>query len=389
MPVNNPMVGETWEMTDPVSGQPAQAVVISLTDTAVRLMSRQKRTLNFPLRSFHLTWRFLREAPVQSCAYAGCTEQGYIQVNTLGSWVWVCHTHLPIHARPLLPVDNNFNAWSSSGASPENCPSCSTPIGSEGYSYRELSGHTVHRCGSCNVVWVQGVLPESEYPGLDGGEVVQDLAIILEQEGFRARALVGQEIWVSMLSLLGPVGDTGVAGVEIRMHTGDPRSIILLGDRPGPRTGIRRLGGQPDRPTATIPEIGSLWQDSQSGKVMLVNEVRFATLTGQAGRQIRIEGTLTENKAPVEVWLEDFVKSYVPHRTSPSPLEDRTAPCSIGEVWEDSRGQQVDITEVNADFVEGRLSTGGLIIVQMATFRSKYKKVPPRKSALDRILDED
>lgn len=383
MPVNNPMVGETWEMTDPVSGQPAQAVVISLTDTAVRLMSRQKRTLNFPLRSFHLTWRFLREAPVQSCAYAG-------------SWVWVGHAHLPIHARPLLPVDNNFNAWSSSGALPENCPSCSTSIGSEGYSHREVEGQVIHRCGSCNIVWVQRTLPESENLGLDGGEAILDLATVLEREGFGARALVGQDVWTSILRLLGPVGViVTVAGVEVQMHTGDPRSIILLGDRPGRghRTGIQRLGGQPDRTSATIPDIGSLWQDCQSGRVMRVDQIRFATLTGQAGRQIRIEGTLTDSdRTPIEVWLEDFVKSYTPCGTSldrQCPPGNLDLDCSVGEAWEDSRGVQLKVTKVGADFVEGQLESSGQIIVPVATFRSKYKKVPPRKSALDRILEED
>jgi hypothetical protein len=235
---------------------------------------------------------------------------------------------------------------------------------------------------------MQEVVADNELPGVEGGELVQELAAILEHEGFRARALIGQDVWTSMLSLLGPVGEVGIAGVEVRMHTGNTKSVILLGDRPtGRRMGVRRLGGQPDRPTSAIPDTGSFWQDCQSGRVMRVDQIRFATLSGQSGRQVRIEGTLAEGNAPVEVWLEDFVKTYVPHRVDPP---DRLPPpCSAGESWEDSSGIRVEVTGADSDFVEVRLESGGPAVIPAATFRAKYKKVPPRKSALDRVLDED
>jgi len=120
---------------------------------------------------------------------------------------------------------------------------------------------------------------------------------------------------------------------------------------------------------------------------MKVDQIRFATLTGQSGRQVRIEGTLAEGNAPIEVWLEDFVKTYVPHRVD---APDRLPPpCSVGESWEDSSGIVVEVTGVDADFVEVRLESGSPAVIPVATFRAKYKRVPPRKSALDRVLDDD
>lgn len=377
MPFGNPNVGETWEVTDPVTNQPSQAVVTEVGETFVRLLSRQQRRIAFPTRSFHLMWRFIQEAPAQSCAFSGCASRGYLQVNDLGRWVWVCQAHIPPHTRILLPADNRFETAGESG----QCPSCGNPVGSAGSSHRELEGHTVHRCGACNTLWVQESIAETEEAALRSREIIRELTYLLENEGQPIKVFVGRMVW-GFLQELGPVQD--IAGAEILLHEGgDPLSVTVVGSHVRPLR-VQRLGGQPDR--QNIPEEGSLWQDCQSGKVMQVAQIRFATLIGQSGRQVRVEGTVVEDGSPVEVWLEDFVKTYSPYKLH---TEDNILPCAVGEFWADSADRRVEVTGFDGDYVVIKLDSGNPAVVPVKTFKDKYKKVPPRRTALDRIIEDD
>jgi hypothetical protein len=394
MPADQPAVGETWVMTDPATGEPAQAVITDISETSIRLLSRQQRRLTFPVRSFPMMWRFVQEAPEQPCAHAQCGNQGYLQVNDLGRWVWVCHAHVPARVQFLLPTDNNLDNWTSEGAAADQCPSCNTSADSDGSSVREMEGHQVHRCGSCNALWARATGLDDDTLGVWGGEVVQEMAAVLESLGQRARAFVGRQLWQAMHEVLGPIANRGVAGVPVRMHTGNPLAVVLLGDQPSTRgvttRGVQRLGGQPSRqnPGASIPEEGSRWVNSQTGKVLNVNQIRYASQTGgQSGRRIRIDGTDMESKNPVEVWLEDFVKEFVPHRTEPAVEE--TAPCNIGEEFADSTGKVVEVVDIEAGQIVVKLDSGNKALIPTGIFRTRYTKVPPRRSALDRVLDDD
>lgn len=392
MPADAPTVGETWEMTNPATGQLLMAVVTEATDTAVRLLSRQQRRISFPVRSFLLIWRFVQEAPEQPCAYADCQSQGYIQVNDLGRWVWVCQSHIPAHARPLLPTDNNFDNWFSQGAADDRCPSCNTEALAEGSSQREMEGHTIHRCGSCDTLWVRETGVDDDVLGLWAGETIQEVATLLDSLGQRVQAAVGRRVWQEMVQVLGGiVSSTGVAGVPVRMHTGDPLSVLLFGDRPsgrGVRQGVQRLGGQPNRNSGmTIPEAGSHWASRRTGRVIFVDQIRYATLTGQSGQRIRVEGTDTESGGPVEIWLEDFVKEYIPHRPAEPAIE--SAPCAIGEQWADSSNRVVEIVGIEDGDVVVLLESGSRAMIPTGVFRARYHKVPPRRSAIERILEDD
>lgn len=392
-------------MNDPATGQAAQAVITEIDDTSVRLLSRQQRRLTFPLRSFRLMWRFIQEAPAQPCAYADCPAQGYVQVNDLGRWVWVCQAHLPAHAAPFLPTDDPSN-----GPPSENrCPTCSASIQSPSSSHRVMDGHTIRRCGSCNTLWVMETAPGNA-GGIWATETVQNVASLLESQGYRVRALLGRSLWTAVEEMWG-TSVTHLSGVEARQQPElPPEAVILIGDRP--RTNIQRLGGQPNRqsPGEAIPEEGSHWSHRESGEVIQVEKIRFATQMGQAGRRILIEArTTSETPRQLELWLEDFLRTY---QTAPSvevsEAPNLPPPCSVGEMWMDPSGRIVEILAVDERFVEVRLASGKYVeaelgnaskkeihaagalgVVRVGFFREKYRKAPPRKSALDRVLEDE
>lgn len=337
----------------------------------------------------------VQEAPEQSCAYAGCQSSGYLQVQDLGRWVWVCQQHLPAHAQPLLPTDNNLDNWSSQGADEERCPSCNETANSAGSSVRDMEGHQVHRCGSCSTLWVRETPPEGEEPGIWGGEIIERLASVLETIGQQAQAFAGRTIWQSLFEVFGSsLQQTGVAGVPVRMHTGNPMSVVLLGARPQTNVnrGVQRLGGQPDRqsPSQSIPEEGSTWKllGSRSKRIFTVERIRYADQPDQPGRRIQIEGIDDKGKA-FQVWLDEFLQKYELHRQTEPAIPAIGVPCEIGEEWADSSGKTVKIVDIEAGQIVVEMETGGRALVPTYILSSRYKKVPPRRGALDRLLDDD
>ncbi len=388
MPANNPSVGETWEMTDPTTDQPALAVITDVSPTSIHLMSRQQRRLVFPFRSFRHIWRFVQAAPEQSCAFADCGNKGYLRVHDLGQWVWVCRQHIPAHSRPLLPTDNNLDNWSSNGANEERCPSCNAEVSSKGSSVREVEGHQLYRCGSCDTLWVQETASENvEDLYAWGKEVVERTASILESFGHRAQAFLGRTIWQALIETLGTTIES-IADVPVRMHTGNPLSIILLGNSQINTTrGVPRLGGQPDRqsPGESIPEVGSVWTTSHSKRLFTVEQIRYAKRDGHAGRRIRIEGHTDKDKT-FRVWLDEFLQKYQLCESDKAAIE---VPCSIGEEWKDSTDKVVKILDIEEGQVVVELDNGEKALIPIHVIRRQYEKVPSRRTALDRLLDDD
>jgi len=386
MPSDNPAVGETWEMVDPATGQPAQAVVTDINDTSVWLVSRQQRRLSFPLRSFHLIWKFIQEAPEQSCAYEGCPSQGYIQVNDLGRWVWVCRSHLPAAVRPYLPTDVLVD---DDG---EHCPSCSASVQFPGSSHRELEGFTLNRCGSCDIVWVRVVGTNQDAGsdlevGLWGRETIRDVAALLESQGLRVRAIIGTDIERGLMTALGSSRIGSVEGVEVSMSqnpTANPASLILLGDRP--RTNVQRLGGQPDRqsPGEAVPDVGSRWIHRGRNQVFEVGRVHITKHPEEPGSRVRVDGSF-EGGSHQEVWLDEFTRNFYREVVETPP------PCEAGEEWADSSGITVKVADVDTSehLVAVELDSGGSAVIPFNVFHAKYTKVPPRRSAIDRVLDDD
>lgn len=371
-------------MVDPATGRPGQAVITDVSETSVRLTNQFNRRFSFPRQSFRQVWRFVQSAPEQVCAYDGCQDVGYLQVNQLGRWVWVCRAHCPIHIRPLLPTEDPQTPQGGD----EGCPLCGALKECEGASVQTVGIHQIHGCGVCNSRWIRMVGNEEGVNLATWAlEVIPDTATLFEERGLRVQAFVGEDIQQAILETYGTAYTSNASGVPIRAHRGGPLEILVTGDRPAtnvPSNGVRRLGGQPDRVTTgtTIPNVGSEWIHKITGKVLRVEGIRYATQIHQAGRRIRVDG-IDGDGEPVEIWLEDFGKEYAVYTPDIESLP------SVGEEWEDSAGIWVKIAGVEEDQIVVELSTGNRAIVPAQVFMSRYKKAPIRRTALERLLEDD
>jgi hypothetical protein len=238
-------------------------------------------------------------------------------------------------------------------------------------------------------VWVreEGSFDDELETGLWGSETIQEVAAVLESQGLRARAFVGTVIERGIQTVLGTTELGIVGGVEVNASsnpTANPVSVVVLGDRP--RTNVQRLGGQPNRqsPGESVPDVGSRWVHGATSRVFEVERVHIARHPEEPGSRVRVDGSF-EGESRQEIWLDEFTRNFSRERVETPP------PCEVGEEWADSSGITVKITDVDTSdhLVEVKLSSGNPAVIPFNTFQAKYTKVPPRRSAIDRVLDDD
>jgi hypothetical protein len=388
MPADNPLIGETWETTDPATGQAAQAVVTEVNPQAVRLVARLGRLIAMPRRSFLMNWRFVLEAPAQKCAHNQCDEPAYLQVNDLGTWVWICPKHLPAHVVPLLPTD-------TPGAALDRCPVC----GSAGSESREFGAHEINRCGACNTYW--SVLMgegsgdvESLEDGLRFGEHLQDLADQLESEGLAVRGIIGPQAWRSLhrttnlqvnrtyeaedgsLTRVQEETRHSFAGVQLTENIALGNALVVLGERP--RTGVQRLGGQPSNDTPApeaIPEVGSWWTN---GTVHIhIDHVLRTTCGGDPrGRRLMVQGE-SNIGTKVEFYLSEFLQLYHLDASYEPEAESPDLPQLGSTWWETKAFRKVTIQRtlrVNG-VLAVQLNSG--TVLSLEAFRTSHTPEPP------------
>jgi len=402
MPASDPLIGETWEMTDPATGQAAQAVVTEATPQLIRLVARLGRLINMPRRSFLLTWRFVQDAPAQICAFSSCEEPAYLQVNDLGNWVWVCPKHLPAHVDPLLPTDNPEDATAL-----DRCPICRSST--TGATEREVEAFTILHCGSCDTYWVflAGQAEDTDEArfedGLRFGEHLQDVAAHLESDGLAVRALIGLQAWQSLQRTTGlkvtavqehedgtstrveQTEATQFMGVQLTIEQSLGNSLVLLGERP--RTGVQRLGGQPstdeDAPES-LPEEGSIWTNTKLhlrvDRVGLASQGQVGPRTGQ---RLTIFGTVLDGTdsiaqgATAEYSAIEFFQWFrpAPNYQPDASMTDWPQP---GDVWWERRTFRkitVQRTARIKDVVAVQFDRG--MALALPDFRKAYSVEPP------------
>jgi len=351
MPSDNPLVGETWETVDMSTGQAAQAVVIEVNPQMVRLQARLGRTMTMPHRSFHLTWKFVLDAPLEACAYQDCRNPAHFQVNDLGRWVWVCPGHLPAHVVPLLPTDTPGDAGT-------RCPTCGSTASPD---TQEVGAATVRHCSRCNNLW--GYLVGEEDPnteegrfanGLSFGEHLQDLADHFNSEGLQVRGLVGLLAWEALKAAAplrvvrvdNPGQDAEArfpqaavvqfAGIPLRIVPGFGNDLAVIGEHP---KGVQRLGSGPSvavEPEA-LPEVGSVWVDSD-GLRLTVDSVGLSEDSRQ-GRRLVARGTPEGSNTTVRTFpLSDFIRYFrLAPKEAPEPAPEGDGPVKPGSTWWEKR----------------------------------------------------
>ncbi len=408
MPADSPLVGETWEMTDPVTGEAAQAVVSEVDSGAVRLIARLGRHLAMPRRSFLMTWHFVLEAPAQVCAHGQCEELAYLRVNDLGAWVMVCKDHLPAHIQPLLPTDD------PDSSSFDRCPLCSASTHGQASNSHEVEGVVIEHCGSCDCYWVS-VLGESDEEddqaaefdrGVQLGEALSDVAPLLEQRGLRVRGVIGQQALVALQRTIGGAGlsqenTPSFQGVELTVQPLLGNHLVLIGDRP--RTGVQRLGGTPGRQPGgpevlSVPERGTSWGHLSGGPTVRVEDVSIGEVADGPGQRMVVKArTLDIPVREVQFGLQEFLGLYrqLPSNKAVSetpPKERRTPeppPCKVGEEWTSPEGKFVKVTRITDNSVIVRHEEGLAQTIPTYIFRTRYKKAPPRRSVYERLMEDD
>lgn len=392
MPADRPLVGETWETVDAATGRAAQAVVTEAANQVVRLQARFGRTLTMPQRSFLMTWRFVLEAPARVCAHAQCNEPAYLQVNDLGTWVWVCPKHLPAHVVPLLPTD-------APGDPSTNCPTCNSSAA--GASGREVGVFTVQRCQRCENYWAYLVgegdpnnAEEHFSDGLRFGEGIQDLTEHFEGEGLRVRGIVGGLAWealrkaapVNVVAIHNAGQDTETrttqperlqfAGIELTLSSTLGNALAIVAERP---RGVQRLGGSPGaepQEPETLPEVGSTWVNEEGARVS-VDSVGLSTVDTRRGRRMVVAVTAEDGSASTrEFPLADFLRYYRRAPQPPPPDTTEGDPPRMGSTWWEKRTYR-------KVFVQKRVVLQGQALVQ-----TNQGNLIPVKDFLDKHTEQ-
>jgi len=401
MPADNPLVGETWEMVDPVTGEAAQAVVSEIDDGAVRLIARLGRRLAMPRRSFLMTWHFVQEAPGHVCAHGTCDNPAFLRVDDLGTWVMVCPDHLPAWVQPLLPTDD------PESNSLDRCPMCRASTHGSGSNVHEVDGVLIQHCGSCDCYWVAlASSSEEDDPivatlehGIQLVEAIANTAPLLEQRGLLAQGNAGAVAWSRLTHTLDAEvsgNEMSVQGVKVRLVPQLGEFLVLVGSRP--KTGVQRLGGTPGRqaPTGTVlgvPERGSFWTNIDDHAQVRVVDVQISEVANGPGQRMTVKAhTTTMPSKEIELGLQEFLGRFQ-QRVSDQSTERRRPPepppCDVGDEYISPENAHVEVSEVTTNSVVVKHEHGGLQTLPTYIFSTRYRKAPPRRSVYQRLMDDD
>lgn len=395
MPEHSPQAGETWEMLNPSTNRTEQAVIVAFTPTAVRLVSRLGRVINFPHRSFELSWKFVHEAGDHACRQ--CPNQAYLQVESNGSWGWFCEDHLPPGHQVRLPGDRPTDLEDLPGGI-NQCPNCQRALPGGGISF-EVESFTCRRCRECNYIWTlllgRGI-PED---GVNLSEMILDVADAFQGRVLAIEALVGSVALQAIQRAVGSrswrngahVGGVRVTDVGSRFGS---LSVVILG--PSGQAPVQTLGGQPNRNQVhnedvaqehlakasmvheRLPVTGDVWNHNTAGTPAFVIE-RATSPEGEEFVSFR-----SELKGPTtNLLLADFLEVYT-YRPVEPPCQtgDELVRCASDELWY--------AVEVLPDSYEVVLQNkaGRRLPVNFHDIRLHYR-VLVRKSAYERLLNDE
>lgn len=450
VPEENPELGETWELFDPIQGKASQAVVIELTEGSpntapiVRVMNRLGRRITVARSLFRLNWRFVHEAPNQACWYADrperCQDKAFFRIQEADGWVWVCTRHIPAGRTVQFPFDR---VEERALGTPEviGCPACHTPT-RRAATIDEETEVPVRVCGRCGTNWVRLDLEDS-----DGVQLVEQVVQAGEALHGRVRniqAFVGFEAWTVVRRIIQP--QVTIQGIPIRQNpVVGPRTVIVTGD-----SVYVQVPESTGREAPILPAVNSYWIQNRGGRVV---EVQRVTIDQTTGGMVTFQ--VPDQDQPSTLPLRDFFRQFrvdtpkeddvqiLPHEPVPQErplagdtwwswdtkkpvmilridtrdegegfvrfkgagLPDMTVPvedfikeyqleppvpdCQPGEEWiDDTQSKVVRVREI--DITRRRISvtnkSGALEHIPLATFASSFVRLE-RVSVYTRILD--
>lgn len=391
MPVDQPQVGETWELYDPTTEKASQAVVVELrfgtplAAEAVRLVNRLGRSMVIPTRSFLQMWRFAHDATEHTCVT--CSNQACFQTNDDQGWVWICERHLRLGAQALLPADRPQDR-DLLLVGDLHCPHCNTTSSYPG-SGAECDPETlvvVHRCGRCGSQWALILGAGQDDDGLVLSESVTSAAEALHGRVLNIRAIVGHAAWAAIRRVIRPA--THIAGVPVQQGPNiGALTVIVIGSRVS-TGGVQRLGGvqitrTPVEPVPILPGIATIWRNHLGGPLVVVRELQETA----GGHDV----LFSDGEATHRLDARDFVRNYgISHTpieaTAPAPRpppEGSPAP-RPGETWW-FRGPAtrpvfvlaVNVNEAGSQAISYKDMAEATATASVAEFLTKFSFDPP------------
>ncbi len=387
MSSDNPELGETWELFDPLQGKSSQAVVIELTEgfpsTApiIRVMNRLGRRTTVARSLFRLNWRFVHEAPNQACWYANrperCQDKAFFRILAdHDGWTWICTRHIPAGRTVQFPFDRLDER--ALGTSEIGCPSCHTPTRSVGsgtilYTATDVR---VNFCGRCGSNWVRLDLEDS-----DGVRLVEQVAHAGEALHGRARniqAFVGFEAWTVVRRVIQP--QVEIQGIPVRQNQiVGPRTVIVTGESVHAR--VPETTSHASREVPILPAIHSFWVQIRGGRIVEIQKVTVDQTTGGV-----VTFQVPGQDQPSTLPLRDFFRQFrvntpkedevqtLPHE--PLPQE---RPLAGDTWWSWDTKKPVMVLRVDADGEVVRFKGAGLpdMTIPIEGFIAAYQLEPP------------
>lgn len=408
MPADAPQIGEVWALprqpTLTTSGEGGRAVIVDISESRSDSASRVSliselsgRQLVTSVRSFQITWGFVRALSPQRCCQHLCQNPAWFrQLVDSGDVESLCFQHH--HAGTRIYFDEQ------QVEAGRRCPACDAPIDFPGSGNMVMvtSGVQVHTCGRCRRDWarltLQSVTPIEVQ---DTIRRIRTAVNLLECHGFNVRIRMGSEAHAQIRQALGTMGDPPqLEGVPITVageHT--PLAIYIIGHQPQEVRGVSRLGGQPDRcspdtlPTAPIrsdPPFTNapsrlrptdVPRDLAEGAVWWHKTVWQQAHIVQVGTnnlrelfvKFRADGALSI------MLLGDFL-TYYQERPLPPP-------CDVGEEWVDSSGKSIRVIALDATLLAATVSDSSSQFLCPYGQFSKWRKIV-RRSIYERLVEE-
>lgn len=396
MPADDPQVGEIWVLpnqpTLTTAGEGGTAVVALIVPgtgssaARIELISElQGRRLHLSLRSFLLSWTFVRAIVPEQCYQHPCPNPAWFnQLGENGGDPY-CLRHFDEGRRIYFWIPQDLR-----------CPACQVESG--------LSLTTryfdIYSCTQCRRDWIR-IQPSGE-PALV--TLVMRGVRAIEDRGFTARLRLGSGVYDSMLRTVGSFGDPPqLQGVPIAVG-GEVTTLHIIGRQPKEAVrGVQRLGGLNLVDSNHLPEFFPRSPESQESTNKTYTNTVAVTPRSEAPRDLSPGAKWWHKSRFDQVFIVDvssdsamFVKFRVEgviQRLSLEAfmgeyqVERPTPPCQVSEEWHDSLENLVTVVELFDDAANVRSTDGVVYLLPYRQF-PRWKKVE-RKSIYDRLNEDD
>ena len=296
MPVDDPTVGEVWEMTDP-TGRVVRGIIADVTPSIVTLVSFTGN--RFRISPSRLSgWRFTQAPPNTSlrCTRQSCTQPGILRYTRGPTPEWVCPRHLPVGVQAALTTESIGTARPAAPVQEPtvvpavHCPNCQNPDPVEDTRVQFHTGASLWLCPICNARWAY-VSVGALHPDDDESAILRsrldNARVDLLAENYRIEEISVRslrhhqlfEFW-HRIQTSEPGRNGGFAQDTIVLYAGIPVRNVNIQGNPSADLHLRLTGGPEFRRPAPRPAVLSALVPNVEGRP-IDGVTRFDDITFQ------------------------------------------------------------------------------------------------------------